>query len=179
MTQSVERIEIADPQAYKNKMFGLLGDREPAEVLAETPGTLTGIVADKPTEVMRSRPFEGKWTPNEILGHLLDVEWAFGVRTRAVYCDNEPLIAGMDQELWVARQGHNERQPAELLAAFRALREINLPFWRRFTPDDLERIGRHSERGPEKLDVMMRMLAGHDLSHIGQIERYLQAIKGS
>ena len=42
---------------------------------------------------------------------------------------------------------------------------------------DLERAGQHNERGPESLDVMLRLLAGHDLSHLNQIAQYIEAIR--
>jgi hypothetical protein len=49
--------------------------------------------------------------------------------------------------------------------------------WKRMSPADLTRAGRHNERGPESLAVMLRMLAGHDLSHLDQIARYIQAVQ--
>jgi hypothetical protein len=48
--------------------------------------------------------------------------------------------------------------------------------WRRTSPADLERTGQHNERGPESLGVMLRLVAGHDLSHLDQITRYIQAV---
>jgi hypothetical protein len=35
----------------------------------------------------------------------------------------------------------------------------------------------HNERGPESLGLMLCMNAGHDLSHIDQLTRYLAAIE--
>jgi hypothetical protein len=49
--------------------------------------------------------------------------------------------------------------------------------WRRTSPEDLKRTGQHNERGPESLGVMLRLLAGHDLSHLDQITRYVQAVQ--
>jgi hypothetical protein len=43
--------------------------------------------------------------------------------------------------------------------------------------EDLRRSGQHNERGPETLDMVLRMLAGHDLSHLDQIGRYIQAVE--
>jgi hypothetical protein len=45
------------------------------------------------------------------------------------------------------------------------------------SPEDLNCSCRHNERGPESLDVMLQMLAGHDLSHLDQISRYIQTIE--
>jgi hypothetical protein len=35
----------------------------------------------------------------------------------------------------------------------------------------------HNERGAESLAVMLQLLAGHDLSHLHQISRYIQALE--
>jgi len=85
-------------------------------------------------------------------------------------------VLGTQQDAWVARQRHNEREPSELVEIFRTLREFNLGVWRRTTAAELERTGLHNERGPESLAVMLRMMAGHDLSHLAQIERYLGTV---
>jgi len=177
MPTTTSRVELNDPQAYRSKLFKLLGERDPLEVLAETPKILERILREHSAETLRRRPFEGKWTPNEIIGHLADTEWTYGYRIRTILCDEQPTIVGMDQEKWVSRQSHNDREPAELLEAFRTLRRLNLQLWRRMSPSDLQRLGRHSERGPESLELMLRMEAGHDLSHIDQLTRYLAALE--
>jgi len=38
------------------------------------------------------------------------------------------------------------------------------------------RIGRHSERGEESMDLMLRLMAAHDLVHRRQIERVLGTV---
>ena len=171
-----ERIELADPDAYVAKLHGLLGGRDPIEVLSRTPDVLRGFVEQHAAETLHTRPFEGKWTPCEIIGHLLDTEWVFGYRMRAILCDDRPRIIGIDQEKWVDAQRHNEREPRELVEAFTVLRRQNVALWKRRTTSDLERTGQHNERGEESLATMLPLEAGHDLSHIDQIERYLAAI---
>ena len=169
-------IEIVDPDGYRSKLADQLGGRQPLAVLAETPEALANLVAGRSADVLRARPFAGKWTPLEIIGHLADVEWVSGYRLRAILGDDRPTIIGMDQERWVEAQGHNERDASELLAAFRTLRQLNLALWRRLTPENLRRVGLHNERGEESLGTMLVLEAGHDLSHINQLHRYLAAI---
>jgi hypothetical protein len=170
-------LELSDPQAYRERMFALLGDRDPLEVLGQTACALAGIVRAHAPTVLRARPFEGKWTPNEVIGHLVDSEWVYGYRLRLILCQDNPVILGMDQDAWVAGQRHNEREPSELVETFRTLRQCNLALWRRASPADLQRTGQHNERGPESLGVMLRMLAGHDLSHLAQITRHVEAVR--
>lgn len=177
MALTANRIEVQDPSGYIAKLLGLLGQRDPLKVLGQTPDVLRQIVAAHPAAAFHARPFEGKWTPCEILGHLLDTEVVFGFRVRHILAEDRPTIIGMDQELWVAAQKYNEREPRELVEAFAAFRGENLRLWRRITPDQLQREGRHSERGNESLGLMLKMEAGHDLSHIDQIDRYIAAVK--
>jgi len=170
-------IWITDPKAYRNRLDKLIAGREPMQILAETATVLAGIVSANSVERMRVRPFPGKWTPNEIIGHLTDIEWVDGFRMRLILGEDRPTILGMDQDWWVTRQRHNDREPRDLLEMFEGLRRFNLVIWRQMSPDDLQRAGLHNERGPESLGTMLHMLAGHDLSHIDQINRYLDAIK--
>lgn len=171
-----ERLEVTDPAAYRGKLSVLLAGRDPLEVLAETPQKLRDLFADRIAEFVRRRPFEGKWTPLEVAGHLVDAEWAYGWRLRSVFGDTRPPIQAMNQDLWVERQGHNDREPDDLLDEFTELRQRNMPLWRRLTSEDLERVGLHNERGEESLETMRLMTAGHDLSHLDQIARYLDAL---
>ncbi len=177
MTQTQAGAWISDPDAYRKKLLGLLGDRDPITVMSQTVDVLAKIVQQNTPKIMRTRPFPGKWTPNEIIGHLTDSEWVYGYRIRLILCEDEPTILGMDQDLWVEGQRHNERDPKELVEMFRAMRQYNLVVWKQMGPRELARVGRHNERGPETLGQMLKMEGGHDLSHIDQINRYLDAVK--
>jgi hypothetical protein len=107
----------------------------------------------------------------------VDSEWVYGYRLRLVLCEDEPAIQGTAQDLWVARQRHNGREPMELVGMFGTMRRFNLTLWRRVPPADWSRTGRHNERGQESLDEMLRMVAGHDLSHLDQITSLVRAIQ--
>ncbi|HTT22789.1 MAG TPA: DinB family protein [Candidatus Sulfotelmatobacter sp.] len=177
MTTAQTKPIVSASQAYRENMFNLLGDRSPLEVLAQTPDRLTDLIERHSASVLRTRPFEGKWSPNEIIGHLGDSEWVYGYRLRLILCEDNPNILGIDQGSWVASLGHNEHNPSELVEVFRALRQLNLAVWRQISPADLERSGQHNERGQESLGVTLRLVAGHDLSHLDQIARYIQAVQ--
>jgi hypothetical protein len=176
MTAAQAGLSVSDPEAYRKRLFQLLGDHNPLEVLAQTAPTLADIVRRHSVTVLRNRPFAGKWTPNEVIAHLTDSEWVYGYRLRLVLCEDKPIIMGTNQDLWAVGQRHNEREPSELVEMFRTMRQFNLALWERMSPADLKRTGQHNERGPESLDVMLRMMAGHDLSHLDQITRYIQAV---
>jgi hypothetical protein len=176
MTTAQAGLSMSDSQVYRESLFKLLGDRDPMEVLAQTASTLDDIIHKHSATMLRTRPFEGNWTPNEVIGHLTDGEWVYGYRLRLILCEDNPTLVGTNQDLWVSRQRHNERDPSDLLEMFRTIRQFNLAMWKRMSPADLQRTGQHNERGPESLGLMLRMMAGHDLSHLDQITRCIQAV---
>ena len=163
--------------AYRKRVMGFLGNQDPLEVLGGTAEVLGEVVRANGRKRMQVRPFEGKWTPCEVLGHLCDCEWVYGYRTRLILCEENPTILGMDQDLWVAGQRYNEIEPLALAEQFRQLRTHNLRLWQGLTPRELERTGQHSERGPESLGLILKSLAGHDLLHLDQLKRVLMAIE--
>jgi hypothetical protein len=170
-------VNVTTADTYRENLFALVGDRDPVDVLSQTPSTLNDIILTHSATVLRARPFEGKWTPNEIIGHLVDGEWVYGYRLRLVLCEDDAPILGTKQDAWVLRQHHIDREPSEHVEIFRTLRQFNVAVWRQLSPADLTRTGRHNERGAESLAVMLRMQAGHDLSHLNQIDRYVRAIR--
>jgi hypothetical protein len=175
MSTTNSEIRVSGRQWYHEKMSNLVGGRNPLEILAQTASSLGDIAGRHSAALLRRRPFQGKWTPNEVIGHLTDSEWVYGYRLRLILCEDAPAILGTNQDLWVAVLRHNEREPLELVEIFRTLRQFNLAVWKRMAPEDFERMGQHNERGPESLSMMLRLLAGHDLSHLAQITRYIEA----
>jgi hypothetical protein len=134
LTPAQPGLEVSAPWTYREKLFNLLAGRDPIEVLGQTASTLADIVARHPAEVLRGRAIQGKWTPNEIIGHLTDSEWVYGYRLRLILCEDEPAILGFRQDAWVASLRHNEREPSELVEIFRTLRVLTLSVWRRMSP---------------------------------------------
>src|ERR1700683_817715 len=156
MTPAQTGLEVSAPCTYREKLFNLLAGQDPIEVLGQTASTLADIVARHPAEVLRGQAIQGKWTPNEIIGHLTDSEWVYGYRLRLILCEDEPAILGFRQDAWVASLRHNEREPSELVEIFRTLRVLNMSVWRRMSPENLQRSGQHNEGGAEHAPPLLR-----------------------
>jgi DinB superfamily len=171
-------IEKGNTASYQDKLLGLLGAQAPLDVLARTPAFMQRVVAENPAALLHCRAYAGKWTPCEILGHLIDADVIYNYRVRNILCDDRPRIIGVDQDLWVAGQRYNDADPRELAEQFAFLRRMTLQLWRKVRPEDEARAGVHNERGEERLGMMLKMHAGHDLSHIDQITRYVAAARG-
>ena len=81
-----------------------------------------------------------------------------------------------DEASWARRYANVDVETA--LGSYRALRRWNLALFRGLSPADLDRQAFHPERGPETLASIIRLLAGHDLNHLAQLER-LAALPGT
>jgi hypothetical protein len=167
---------VDEPKAYQEHLLGLLGDDDPAEVQTRTPAAWRALVEEAADRV-RERPEPDEWSVLECLGHAADAEIVYSGRFRWIVAHDEPPLIGYDQDLWVQRLHHQDDDPEALLALLATLREANLDFWNRSTPQERERVGLHSERGPESLDLSFRLIAGHDRFHLAQARRALDAVK--
>ena len=173
----------ADPvtefEAYRDELLADLGGRDSLDVLAHTPTKLEARLGGMEEAVLAARSREGGWSVKEVLGHLGDSEWVYGYRMRMMLSHDAPEIAGYDQDVMVTGMGHNERPLSMLLEELRRLRGLNLDLYLRSKGPAWERYGVHSERGEESVDLSIRLLAGHDLRHIAQIEGTLAAVSGA
>jgi hypothetical protein len=167
---------VGRPNEYQALLLRYLGDQDPADVQRQTPDVVRAILEDA-GDLLRHRPGDGEWSVLELLGHLFDAELVVSARCRWILSEDRPPLAGYDQDLWVERLRHNDDEPNELLSAFGALRRADVQLWERTSPEERERVGMHSERGPESLDLVFRMLAGHDLLHIEQMNQTLAAVR--
>jgi DinB family protein len=155
--------------AYRERILGLLGDRPVLDVLQATPARIEALVARLGTAGL-ARPWApGKWTGREILAHLADAELATGFRFRQAVAEPHHVIQPFDQDRWASRYGALDGATAA--RAFCALRPWNLELVRTFSESDLARPLWHPERGMESLGTLVRMLGGHDLNHLAQLEQ--------
>ena len=164
--------------AYQAMLLEALGDDDPAEVQASTPAAVRALLSEAGHD-LRTPPEPGEWSVLECVGHMVDGELVMAARYRWVLAQDEPQIVGYDQALWVERLRHGADDPADLLALFEALRQANVALWGRTTAVDRARIGIHLERGSESLDLMFRMLGGHDRVHLAQARAALAAVRGN
>jgi hypothetical protein len=157
--------------AYIAGILGLLGDRDPMEVLKATPGALGRALHSLPAGLAGEPEAPGKWSVTHVLQHLSDSDLVWGYRVRRVLSEERPVLTGYDQDLWAGRLRYADADAEEALEELAALRRLNLRLLRRVPAGDLERAGMHAERGEESLTHMIRLYAGHDLVHLRQIDR--------
>jgi uncharacterized damage-inducible protein DinB len=161
------------PQQYTQRMLANADKQDPIKVQSATNKRLTRLTKGASTAKLRKRPAPGKWSVAEILAHLADVEIVVGWRLRSILGTPGIPIQAFDQDAWVIAGHYEKRDPRKSIEQHRILREANLALLKSLSPDQWKHFGQHSERGQESIEHIVRMIAGHDINHTGQIERIL------
>ena len=156
---------------YTNAILGVLGDRDPWEVLSATAGALRRAVEGLSDGQLSMPEAEGKWSVRQVDRHLADTEIVWGWRFRLVFAQDSPAITGFDQDAWADRLHYDLAPLDDALNEFSVLRRTHLRLLTSASQADPARFGVHAERGEETVAHMMKMNAGHDLLHLRQIDR--------
>ena len=163
------------PQQYTQRMLGSVEGEDALKVQAATAKKLERLTKAGPASKLRKRTAPGKWSAGEILAHLADCEIVVGWRMRQILGAPGAPIQAFDQDAWAAAGHYEQRDPKKSLEQFRVAREGNLTLLRSLTPEQWKQHGMHAERGEESIERIVRMMAGHDLNHLAQVERMVAA----
>ena len=166
----------ASAQTYVRALLDVLGRRDPIQVLAELLPWLTEQIRGLEDSGLRRPEAPGKWSVIEVIQHLADSDLVFSYRLKMMLTEDSPPLQGYDQDRWAGELQYH-KMPLELaLGQLRSLRNANLHVLTRLSPVQLERVGLHSERGPESAGFLLQLMGGHDLVHRRQIDRILAAV---
>ncbi len=163
------------PQQYTQRILSNVAGEDPLKVQAATPKKLERFLQKASAAKLRKRPAPDKWSVGEILAHLADAEIVAAWRVRSILGAPGTPIQPFDQESWVVAGHYEKRDPSESVAQFCAVRAANLALYKSLSPQQWKHYGLHAERGQESIEHIVRMLAGHDLNHLKQIEAILSA----
>jgi len=162
-------------QQYTQRIMAHAEGKQPVAVQAATAKKLERSIKGVPPSKLRKRPAADKWSVSEIVAHLADAEIVIGFRIRLILGAPGTPVAAFDQDAWVTSLHYEKRDPRKSVEQFRVLRDANLALLKSLTPEQWKHYGMHSERGQETIEHIVRMIAGHDINHLQQIERILPA----
>jgi hypothetical protein len=160
-------------QQYSQRILSLVDGRDPLKAQSAAAKRLDRLVKGMPAPKLRKRPAPDKWSASEIIAHMADTEIVIGWRIRSILGAPGTHIQAYDQDAWAAAGLYAKRDVRKSLEQFRAVRDANLALYKSLSPEQWKRFGVHAERGEESIERIARMIAGHDINHILQIERIL------
>jgi hypothetical protein len=146
------------------------------EAAEKSPKEIAAAVSGLAPPVLRYKPAPGKWSIQEILGHLADVEIIYAHRLRQMLADKEPVISPIDQDAWARHLGYLETPAPELVALYGLNRHHNVRLLKRLKPEDLARTAFHPEiQGNVTVADLVGRMSAHGANHLEQIERLKKA----
>jgi hypothetical protein len=154
---------------YVERILGLVGDRPVIQSLEHTAKRIEAVAGSLSSARLERSYAPGKWTARQILAHLADSELGIGFRLRQALAEENHRAQPFDQDRWATRYAGLDAALAT--RAFVGLRAWNIALIRSLGPQDLERPYVHGERGPESVGLIVKLLAGHDLNHLAQLEQ--------
>jgi len=164
-------------QQYTRRILSNALGQDPIKIQSKTNRKLGRLIKGVPTAKLRKRPAPEKWSVAEILAHLADVEIVIGWRMRSILGDPGTHVQAYDQNAWVTAGHYEKRDPHKSIELHRVVREANLALVKSISPAQWKHFGQHAERGQESIEHIVRMVAGHDINHVLQIERILEEKK--
>lgn len=121
--------------------------------------------------VYRFAPNE--WTIKEILVHVIDTERIMAYRALRFARNDTTILAGFDQDEYVANSRANQRSIGDILDEYTAVRHATLAFFQSLDELTWLRTGQ-SNNHPMSVRAAAYVIAGHELHHLKSInENYL------
>jgi DinB superfamily len=137
------------------------------------------LLSISPKEAVR-RPRPEKWSPAEIIGHLIDSASNNHQRFVRAQFQNDLVFPGYDQDAWVAFQTYRDAQWVELVTLWKIF-NIHIARIMENTPDFVRNSARTNHNlaklawqsvpanQPTTLDYFMNDYVGHLKHHLRQI----------
>lgn len=160
-------------EQYIARITGFVGSEDPLPILGESPTRLRTLVESATLEELTWTSSPTRWSAAQVAAHLADSEIVAAWRIRSVLERDGVALQAYDQNVWAEAFRYNSAPATESAAVFAVLRGATLRLLNTVDPARRQHAGMHAERGRESIEHLMRMYAGHDRNHLGQIERLL------
>ncbi len=123
----------------------------------------------------RSRDFRyqpGKWTPRDVLQHVIDNERIQCYRALVLARNDKVALPGYDEQLYAVHTNANERAIDDLLEEFRIVHQASIYLFQNFTEDQFHQSGTCFGIEVTPLALGFQII-GHQMHHLRILkERY-------
>ena len=126
-------------------------------------------------ETSWDRREEGRFTPREVIAHLVDWEPIFRDRIRAAIREDMAPVDSIDEEELAKKHDYANQSVETNLHRFREERQETVDLVLSLEPEQRRRQYVHSEMGPISIADTLAVIGHHDAYHVEQITAFLGA----
>lgn len=164
-----EKGEYAD---FYNTYISKLGNENYVNLLQEQISELKNLFKSKPVGWENQAYELGKWTPKEVLGHIIDTERIMTFRALCFARGDQNALPGFDQDPYVENGKFGQVSLDDLLEDFENQRKAILSLVKTLHPEVLEYKGIASGN-PISVRALLWIIPGHFIHHMNIFkERY-------
>lgn len=170
----MQRPQATEHNPYFLRYISLVPDGNYFELLQQNTDEVNAAFGNL-NEAAQNYSYEpGKWTPKQMLMHLMDTERGMSYRALvAARGDNEQLIQTLDEDLYASNAIVNNRSMEDLLEEFNAIR-ITIRKLFEGLNDDQSTWTANVVNGRVSARALGYMMIGHAIHHLNVLkERYL------
>jgi hypothetical protein len=158
---------------YYEKYINLVASGDILSTLSTQMAATQALLHSLPASVATYRYAPGKWSVNELIGHLIDSERIFAARALRFARNDATPLPGFEQDDYVSNSSFDSYPLGELASELESVRESTIFLFKHLQEDAWMRRG--IANGAEvSVRALAYIIAGHELHHREMLQaRYL------
>ncbi|TVZ51577.1 DinB family protein [Dokdonia sp. Hel_I_53] len=158
---------------YKNYIEQVPEESELITSLDEGMKATVSFLENLPEDTLNYRYAQGKWTPKEVILHLIDTERVFAYRAMRFSRKDGTSLPGFEQDDYVLHSNASERSLISLIDEYKATRNGTITLFKNLKTDMLTYTGTASGSAMSTRAAGF-IICGHERHHCTIIdERYI------
>lgn len=147
-------------------------------LLAETPPRIDALAAGLAPAQLHTAPATDEWSANDVLAHLRACADIWGGCIQRMIAEDAPTLRAVNPTTWIDKTDYPVQEFRPSLRAFAAQRADLLAVLQPLPREGWSRAATVTGAGKVLERTVLfyaRWLAGHERTHVGQVERIVNA----
>ena len=158
---------------YYGRYIALVSDGDVVATLEAQMRETQALLGGMPASMATYRYAPGKWSVNEMLGHVADSERIFAARALRFARADATQLPGFEQDDYVRNSSFDSYPLSDLAAELDTVRRSTIYLFRHLTEEAWQRAG-VANNAKVTVRALAYIIAGHELHHRGILQsRYL------
>lgn len=164
MTAGATRPAASEFLPYYEKYISLVPEGDVLSTLATQMTSTQALLRSLPASVATYRYAPGKWSVNEVVGHLIDSERIFAARALRFARNDASALPGFEQEDYVRNATFDACPLSDLASELATVRQSTLFLFRHMGDEAWARHG-VANNAEVSVRALAYIIAGHELHH--------------